>query len=345
MSVFVSGATGFIAQHIVGQLLDQSYKVIGTVRSQAKADKLKGQFGNNPNLTLEIVEDISKPKAFDEAIKKHAKSIKYVMHTASPNRFDVTDIVKELYNPAIKGTKDILESIKRHAADSVERVVITSSYTAMMNFEREADETYTITEDSWNPDSWEAGQANPLRGYCASKKFAEQAAWDFVKENKDAVKFKLTVVNPVVVFGPQQFDSSVSAKLNTSCEFVNTLVHATPDAPFDPYGLYGGFIDVRDVAKAHLLAFQNEEAIGQRLILHAGKFASQDIADVLNEDFPQLKGKIPVGKPKMGVLGIGERGATVNNSNTKEILGFEFIGFKQTIHNTAAQILKHDGKL
>ncbi|CAL9733647.1 NADPH-dependent methylglyoxal reductase Gre2p [Monosporozyma servazzii] len=345
MSVFISGATGFIAKHIVGQLLDQNYKVIGTARTQAKADALKSQFGNNPNLTLELVADISQPKAFDAAIKKHAKDIKYVLHTASPFHFEVEDIVKDLFNPAIEGTKDILESIKRHAADSVERVVVTSSYAAVMNFEREADETYTVTEASWNPDNWETGQANPVRGYCASKKFAEEAAWAFLKENKDSVKFKLSIVNPVYVFGPQKFDSDVSAKLNTSCELVNSMIHSAPDAPFDPNGLYGGYIDVRDVAKAHLLAFQKEETIGQRLILHGGKFASQDIADILNEDFPQLNGKIPTGKPKTGTMGVGEKGCTVDNSKTKEILGFEFMTLRQTIHDTAAQILKHEGKL
>ncbi|CAL9728541.1 NADPH-dependent methylglyoxal reductase Gre2p [Monosporozyma unispora] len=345
MSVFVSGATGFIAQHIVGQLLEQNYKVIGTARSTVKADKLKSQFGNNPNLTIEIVEDISKPKAFDAAIKKHAKDIKYVLHTASPFHFDTEDIVKDLFNPAIEGTKDILESIKRHAADTVERVVITSSYAAIMDFDREADDTYKVTESTWNPDTWKTGQANAVRGYCASKKFAEEAAWAFLKENRDVVKFKLSVVNPVYVFGPQQFDSDVSAKLNTSCEIVNSLIHSSPESSFDPAGMYGGYIDVRDVAKAHLLAFQKEETIGQRLILHGGKFSSQDIADVLNEDFPQLKGKIPVGKPHTGVLGVGEKGVTVDNSKTKQILGFKFISFRQTIHDTAAQILKHEGKL
>ena len=126
---------------------------------------------------------------------------------------------------------------------------------------------------------------------------------------------------------------------------MNSVIHSAPDAQFDPNGLYGGCVDVRDVAKAHLLAFQKEETIGQRLILHSSKFASQDIVDILNEDFPQLNGKIPVGKPKTGVLGIGEKGAIVDNSKTKEILGFEFIGLRQTIHDTAAQILKHEGKL
>ncbi|KAK5779042.1 hypothetical protein RI543_003662 [Arxiozyma heterogenica] len=345
MSVFVSGATGFIAKHIVGQLLEQNYKVIGTVRSQTKINLLNKQFGNNPNLTLEIVEDISKPNAFDEVIRKHAKEIKYIIHTASPFHFETTEYVKDLLNPAIQGTKGILESIKKYAADTVERVVITSSYAAIKTFERENDSTFIVDESNWNPDDWEACQANAGRAYCGSKKLAEKAAWDFLEKNRDIVQFKLSTVNPAYVFGPQRFDDDVTTKLNTSCELVNSLIHTPSDGLFKPAGIYAGYVDVRDVAKAHLIAFQSKEAVGQRLMLYAGKFSSQDIADILNEDFDCLKGQIPIGKPHMGVLGVGPQGCIIDNSKTRRILSFELVNLKKTIHDTAAQILKYEGKL
>lgn len=37
-------------------------------------------------------------------------------------------------------------------------------------------------------------------GYNASKKLAEQAAWDFLKEKKPV--FDLTVINPDIIIGP-----------------------------------------------------------------------------------------------------------------------------------------------
>ncbi|CCK69764.1 methylglyoxal reductase (NADPH-dependent) GRE2 KNAG_0D00120 [Huiozyma naganishii CBS 8797] len=344
MSVFISGATGYIARHIVGQLLDQDYKVIGTCRTQAKADQLMKQFGNNPNLVMEIVEDISKLDAFDSVIQKHSKEIKYVLHTASPFFFDTTDFVKDLLVPAVNGTKGILQSIKQYAADSVERVVVTSSYAAVFDMDRENEKDLVLTEESWNPDSWEHCQRNPVAAYCGSKKFAEQAAWEFLKENKDTVKFKLATVNPVYVFGPQKFDADVSQKLNTSCEIVNQLVHATPDTDLTPLSFYGGFIDVRDVAKAHVLAIQKDELLGQRLILSEGRFNTQDILDVLNKDFPTLKGKLPVGKPGTGTV-VCDTGATIDNSKSKKLLGFQFRSLEETIDDTASQILKHEGNL
>lgn len=89
--------------------------------------------------------------------------------------------------------------------------------------------TFTFTKESWNPDTWESGQVNSVRGYCISKKFAEQAAWDFVKENKDTIKFKSTSVNATHVFGPQKFESDVTDTLTNSCEIVNKLIHTPVD--------------------------------------------------------------------------------------------------------------------
>lgn len=79
-------------------------------------------------------------------------------------------------NPAIQDTKDILESTKKYTADTVECVVITSSYAAIKTFERENDSTFIVNGNNWNPYDWETCQANGGRAYCGSKKLAEKAA-------------------------------------------------------------------------------------------------------------------------------------------------------------------------
>ncbi|EDO15833.1 hypothetical protein Kpol_1057p21 [Vanderwaltozyma polyspora DSM 70294] len=342
MSVFVSGATGFIAQHIVNDLLNQGYKVIGTARSQEKADKLIRQFGNNPNLSMEIVSDIAQLGAFDKAIEKHSNDIKYVLHTASPFHFDTIEYEKDLLIPAVNGTKGILESIKKYAADKVERVVITSSFASVVNVEDQANSKIVLTEKDWNTVSWEGAQKDGIYAYYGSKAFAERAAWDFLKENRDSVKFKLTAVNPVYVFGPQLFDEDVKAQLNTSCEFINELVHADPETKIDA-SVAGNFIDVRDVSKAHLLAFQKQETVGERLILSNGPFGKQDIINVLNKNYPQLKGKIPPSNPDTDAK-IGKNACGVNNEKSKSILGFKFMAFEETVCDTVNQILKKENK-
>ncbi|SCU80237.1 LAFA_0B08306g1_1 [Lachancea sp. 'fantastica'] len=335
MSVLVTGATGFIALHIVEDLLKENYKVIGTVRSTEKGDNLKAQFGNNPSLSTVVVKDIAAANAFDEVFEQHKDEIKIVLHTASPFHFKTTEYEKDLLIPAIHGTKSILESIKKYGAQTVERVVVTSSIAAVKDTARFAEADFVYTEDAWNPVTWEGSTVNAPDAYRGSKKFAEKAAWDFLEENKDVVKFKLATVCPSLIFGPQTFSNSVTGQLNTSSEVINSFLHAGPEA--DLSSLKNDFVDVRDVSKAHLIAFQSDAAIGQRLGLSSGQFNSKDLSDVLIKKFPELKGKLP--KTTAEGAYKTEPYARFDNSKTKKILGFEFINLEQSVYDTAKQIL------
>ncbi|QLG71681.1 hypothetical protein HG535_0C00290 [Zygotorulaspora mrakii] len=337
MSVFVSGANGFIALHIVSDLLKLGYKVIGSVRSQEKADQLHRQF-KNPNLSVVIVENISNPGAFDELFLKYGKDIKVVLHTASPFHYNTENCERDLLNPAVNGTRNILESIKRYAFDSVERVVITSSDAAVTSFKDDTNPNNLLTEDSWNKISWEEATRGPEEAYYGAKTFAERAAHDFWKENQDKVKFKLSTVNPVWVFGPQLFDENALGEVNTSCQYIKAIIDSKMGEKLD-MDIVGGYVDVRDVSKAHMVAFQKEESIGRRLVLCAGRFTLLNIADVLCESFPQLAGKIASGNPDESFKRLNSL-AKFDYTNTNKILDFDFIPFEKTICDTAAQMLK-----
>ena len=341
MSVFISGANGYLAQHIISLLLNERYKVIGSVRSQERADELSKQF-NDPNLSLVVVGDISNPNAFDKTFQTYGKEIKYVLHTASPFHYNVTDVEEDLIKPAYNGTVGILRSIQRYAADTVERVVITSSYAAVVDPAKAQDESVVFNEDSWNPGKWGQGEQNAKNGYRASKKIAEEAAWKFLEENGDKVKFKLTTVNPVLIFGPQAFNNAVTRRLNTSCEILNLLIHLPRDSEVPMIG--GRFIDVRDVAKAHLLAFQKEETAGQRLLMAESSFNAHDILKYLRADFPILRDELPDSNPVCCIEGM-ELGARLDNTRTRKLLGFKFIQLRQSVRDTCKQILEYEGKL
>lgn len=93
------------------------------MRSKAKFDKIKEAHPKTTKEQLDyvLVEDIAKEGAFDEAIKSDPP-FEAVIHTASPFHFNVTDIQKELLDPAYIGTTGILKSIKK-SAPTVKRVV------------------------------------------------------------------------------------------------------------------------------------------------------------------------------------------------------------------------------
>jgi len=57
--------------------------------------------------------------------------VEYIIHVASPFHFKVTDYNRDFYEPAIQGTKGILKEAAKEK--SVKRVVITSSFAAIVN--------------------------------------------------------------------------------------------------------------------------------------------------------------------------------------------------------------------
>lgn len=337
-TVFLSGATGYIAQHILGQLLEtKKYKIVGSVRSQEKADALKTNFQNNEDLSFVFVDDIAKEDAFDAAFQKHGAEFDYILHTASPFTFEIKDNKKDLIIPAINGTKSIVQATVKYAPN-VKKFVVTSSYAAVASPSADYIKSNTLNEETWNDQPLEEAVKDPIASYYYSKTAAERAVWDLHKSLN--AKFKVTSINPVFVFGPQQFDSSVTKKLNTSCEFINGIVHSQLDDPVSN-DIKGAFVDVRDVAKAQVAAIADDKLAGHRLILSAGRFSLQSLADIINKKYPQLKGKIARGVPGSDKEAIDSL-ATLDNHVTKELLGFEFIGLTESVMDTVNQILKVD---
>ncbi|EMG50750.1 GRP2 putative NADPH-dependent methylglyoxal reductase GRP2 [Candida maltosa Xu316] len=336
-SVFVSGASGFIAQELVKQLIKKGYNVVGTVRSTEKGESLKSNLKDaglaSENFEFEIVKDIAVKGAFDEALEKHPE-VTVFLHTASPFHFNVTDIEKELLIPAVEGTKNALTAIKAHGPQ-IKKVVVTSSYAAIGSFLEYSDPSKTRTEDDWNVATYEQSKANAIHGYLGSKKYAELAAWDFVKEEKP--NFTLSTVNPVYVFGPQAFEIKDKSQLNTSSELINGVLKLKPTDTVTNE-LTGYFIDVRDVAHAHIVAFEKKEAEGKRLLLAESPFSTQSILKQIREDFPQLREELPKGDPAEAEYW-KKTESPIDNQKTKDILGFKFIDFKKSVDDSVAQII------
>jgi len=70
--VLVTGANGFIASHVVDQLLESGYHVRGTVRNISKCQWMEEQFNSKygaGKLELVVVSDMSAKGAYDDAVK------------------------------------------------------------------------------------------------------------------------------------------------------------------------------------------------------------------------------------------------------------------------------------
>uniref|UniRef100_A0A060T0Z3 ARAD1C19756p n=1 Tax=Blastobotrys adeninivorans TaxID=409370 RepID=A0A060T0Z3_BLAAD len=339
MSVLLTGASGFIAAVILDQLVKKDYKIVATVRNQEKADWINKLYPN-ANIAISFVGDIAEDGAFDQTFKDHS-DIEYVLHTASPFHFNHTDPEKDILNPAIKGTTGILHSIKKYGPN-VKHVVVTSSFAAMLNsYTWPAKEDYT--EESWNPVTYE-DSLKPENTYIGSKKLAEKVLWDFVEQEKPS--FTASTVNPVMVFGPGFHKVNSADAINTSNKAIYDAFHATEEAS---QNLRGGsvlpFVHVNDVAAAHVVAIENPKAAaGKRWLATSGLYDAQLLLDTINKVAPELKGKIPVGKPYSAeeIKELEKTWPRLDNSATQKQTGIKFAGLDESVADTLKFLQKLD---
>ncbi|KAH9855693.1 NAD-P-binding protein [Lenzites betulinus] len=284
--VLVTGANGFIAVWVVKTLLEQGFSVRGTVRSESKATHLRDIFASyGDKFEVVIVEDITKEGAFDEAVK----GIDAIEHTASPFHFKADD-PDELIVPAVQGTTGILKSALKYGAD-VKRVVVTSSCASVLTV---GTQPRVFTEADWNEASVsevrEKGRAaaQPSK-YRASKTLAEQAAWAFVKDAQGGLPWDLVVLNPPFVFGPAIHGvGDTPESLNESARewYLMVVKREIDNESLANNG--SSYVDVRDLALAHVLALKKQEAGGERIIVSAGPYKWQDWVNAAHKLDPKI---------------------------------------------------------
>lgn len=81
----------------------------------------------------------------------------------------------------------------------MKRVVVTSSFAAILDEAKVTDPNTVFSEKSWNPVTLADIHKDKATAYRASKKLAEKAAWDFVKDPANKAKFDVVTVNPPMV--------------------------------------------------------------------------------------------------------------------------------------------------
>jgi dihydroflavonol-4-reductase len=180
----------------------------------------------------------------------------------------------ELIVPAREGTLRVLRA-SRDAG--VKSVVLTSSFAAI-GYGHEPQEA------PFNETDWTDPNGSDVQAYTKSKTLAERAAWDFIA--REGAGLELSVVNPVVVFGPV-----LGADYSTSILLVQRLMDgAVPGCPRLSFGV----VDVRDVADLHIRAMTHPAAKGERFLAVAGDFMSiVEIAKVLKARMGASAKRVP----------------------------------------------------
>jgi dihydroflavonol-4-reductase len=271
--VLVTGASGFVAQHLILQLLARGHSVRGTLRSLKRADEVRSvlaKFDPRAKDIAFVEADLSSDAGWDDAVL----NCDFVQHVASPFPAVHPKDEMELIRPARDGALRVLKAAK---AAGVKRVVLTSSMAAIAYGHGDG-RAEVSDETMWsNPD----GPDNTP--YTKSKTIAERAAWDYV--NGEGKGLELVTINPTGILGP-----ALSADVSTSLEIPIRLLNGkTPGLP----RLGFSFVDVRDVAECHVKAMEIPEAAGQRFLATEGFMWFGEAATVLRKAFPAYDRKIP----------------------------------------------------
>jgi nucleoside-diphosphate-sugar epimerase len=145
-TVCVTGASGFIASHIVAQLLAKGYTVKATVRDagdEKKTAHLKKLPGAEKLLQLFSVNLVGEPGRFDACVS----GCEAVFHTATPIIMGAKDGKAEILEPAMSSTKELLDAVARAAC--VKTFILTSSMSAIAP----QPEPEVKTEEHWSDDA------------------------------------------------------------------------------------------------------------------------------------------------------------------------------------------------
>jgi nucleoside-diphosphate-sugar epimerase len=230
--------------------------------------------------------------------------------------------------PAINGVTSILEAAA--TSPKIKRVVLTSSFAAVLDAGRKGPPYFTYTGDDWNPLSYEESidpSTSAVVAYRGSKKFAELKAWNFIKEQKPA--FDLVTLCPPMTFGPVVHPVTNVDALNESNKILWKI--ASGESPL-PVARVPFWIDVRDLAQAHVEAVLRPEVGGKRYIpASPERFTYAKAAEIIGDAFDWAKDE--VSKEEHVV----DESHGVDGETAARDLGLVYTTFKRTVIDLVAQ--------
>jgi dihydroflavonol-4-reductase len=229
-TVLVTGGNGHVGNTLIKRLHARGYRVRATVRNPEEAEAL-GVFEDVP------VEIHRADIRDEEAMRRAMEGVDGVFQVAALYHYDEASLGEGIVANNTDGCLSVLRAAK---SAGVRRVVLTSSIAAV-GFG--GTEEQPLTEADWS---------DPEDPYCRSKLESEQVA----RRWADEAGLPLVVVCPGVVLGPNFY------KHTPSTVPVAAMVHN--QLPFRIQAALS-VVDVRDLADAHILAYEHPQAQGRYL--------------------------------------------------------------------------------
>jgi nucleoside-diphosphate-sugar epimerase len=300
--VMVTGANGFVASWLVKRLLEEGLTVHAAVRAplnQSKNAHLMAAASQAPGILKFFKADLLELDSYREAMQ----GCELVFHTASPFLSRVGNPQKDLIDPAVKGTENVLNSAL--STPSVKRIVVTSSCVAIYT---DAIDTVNAPNGVLTEQEWNTTASLDYQPYSYSKTLAEQKAWEMAGKQS---QWDLVAINPSLILGPPLNPKDTTSE---SFNILKQMGDGTMKMGAPKIGI--GLVDVRDVAEAHFKAGFTPEASGRYIT----SGYNTNMLEIAQELSPKYGRKFPIPKgaiPKLILLLIGPM---INKSITRKFV-------------------------
>ncbi|OJD14593.1 hypothetical protein AJ78_05080 [Emergomyces pasteurianus Ep9510] len=332
--VLVTGANGYIASHVVDQLLQANFRVRGTVRNLSRSSWLNNYFTTkygSGKFELVEVSDMAVAHAYDKAVKAASGLI----HIATPVlvTYDPNEGIPMVTN----GTINILESARKEPL--MKRVVLTSSSTAAASPQPNVE--FIIDKGTWNEDIVQAAWAPPpYEGwqrrhnvYAASKMEGEKVAWKWMKENQP--DFVLNTVLPNANFG--KVLSPQNQGFPSTAGWVKAVWEGFKGKYADEvFNKPQHYVNVRDNALVHVAALIYADVRAERLFAFAQPYNWNDILAVMRKLYPDTEFIDDLPDLGRDLSKVSSQGA---EDLLRRISGRGWIGFEQTIKDATEDFI------
>ncbi|MBK8711712.1 MAG: NAD-dependent epimerase/dehydratase family protein [Niastella sp.] len=305
-TVGIIGGSGFIGSYITKIFLEENYQVRVSTTSFQNIEKYQHLFSlaNSENMMVMPL-DVREVNLLEEFVD----GCEILVHAGTPFVLDIKDPVKELFEPTVQGTRNILDVVSR--SRKVKKVVIIASIASWNT-------SFPLNPATYSPGHIFTEEDSPYfsdndHPYGQAKYFADQEVRKFINDHPD-LPFEVTSLSPTWVVG----NSLSERKDSTSLGMQYLIKNKITDNPFIKLlfekDVKFSMIDVRDVAEAVFQAATIWGIHGRNYLIANESYSVSDISRMLNNEEPIQNAEI-----------------LYNSALAKKELGIAFIAAKETL--------------